>query len=244
DERRKMQRRPPDILITTPESHYLVLTSQAREVLASVRWVIVDEVHAVAGTKRGAHLSLSLERLEEIAPGAQRIGLSATQRPLETIAAFLGGGDIGPEGRTDRPVTIVYVTQDRGLDLEVIVPVEDMAAPAPPDPLEPDRVRQQSFWPAVHPRILQLVEDNTSTIVFANSRRLAERLCAEINELAGKELARSHHGSVSREQLVEIEEALKRGALKAVVATSSLELGIDMWAVDLVIQVEAPTSVT
>ena len=243
DARRRMQRTPPDILITTPESLYLVLTSQARDILRSVRWVIVDEVHAVAGTKRGAHLALSLERLEELAPGAQRIGLSATQRPLETIAAFLGGAELVDGERVPRPVTIVDVEAPRDLDIELIVPVEDMAAPAPPDPLEPDQVRQQSIWPAVHPRILELIEEHTSTIVFANSRRLAERLCAEVNQLAGKEVARSHHGSVSREQRVEIEEALKRGELKAVVATSSLELGIDMGAVDLVIQVEAPVSV-
>ena len=243
DARRQMQRTPPDILITTPESLYLVLTSQARETLRTVRWVIVDEIHAVAGTKRGAHLALSLERLEELAPGAQRIGLSATQRPLETIASFLGGAEFEEGERVPRPVTIVDVEAPRDLELELIVPVEDMAAPAPPDPLEPDQVRQQSIWPAVHPRILQLIEEHTSTIVFANSRRLAERICAEVNQLAGKEIARSHHGSVSREQRVEIEEALKRGELKAVVATSSLELGIDMGAVDLVIQVEAPVSV-
>src|SRR5690606_21241153 len=243
DARRRMQRTPPDILITTPESLYLVLTSQARDILRSVRWVIVDEVHAVAGTKRGAHLALSLERLEELAAGAHRIGLSATQRALETIAAFLGGAELVDGERVPRPVTIVDVEAPRDLDIELIVPVEDMAAPAPPDPLEPDQVRQQSIWPAVHPRILELIEEHTSTIVFANSRRLAERLCAEVNQLAGKEVARSHHGSVSREQRVEIEEALKRGELKAVVATSSLELGIDMGAVDLVIQVEAPVSV-
>ena len=243
DERRRMPRHPPDILITTPESLYLLLTSQARQALAPVRWVIVDEVHAVAGTKRGAHLALSLERLEELAPAPQRIGLSATQRPLEAIASFLGGGEHAAGGRVDRPVTIVDAAEERALELELIVPVPDMAAPAPPDPLEPELVRQQSIWPAVHPRILQLVEEHTSTIVFANSRRLAERICAELNELAGKEIARSHHGSVSREQRVMIEEALKRGELKAVVATSSLELGIDMGAVDLVIQVEAPVSV-
>ena len=244
DERRRMLASPPDILITTPESLYLMLTSQARSALASVRWVIVDEVHAVAGTKRGAHLALSLERLEEVAPDVQRIGLSATQRPLETIASFLGGAEVEGDDRRERPVTIVDVPSERQVELEIVVPVADMAAPAPPDPLDPDRVRQQSIWPAVHPRLLELIQSHRSTIVFANSRRLAERLCAEINQLAGEEIARSHHGSVSREQRVEIEEALKRGALKAVVATSSLELGIDMGAVDLVIQVEAPTSVT
>src|SRR5690606_20250763 len=128
---------------------YLVLTSQARDILRSVRWVIVDEVHAVAGTKRGAHLALSLERLEELAPGAQRIGLSATQRPLETIAAFLGGAELVDGERVPRPVTIVDVEAPRDLDIELIVPVEDMAAPAPPDPLDPDQVRQQAIGPAV-----------------------------------------------------------------------------------------------
>ena len=240
DARRQMQRTPPDILITTPESLYLVLTSQARETLRTVRWVIVDRSMPWPAQQP---LALSLERLEELAPGAQRIGLSATQRPLETIASFLGGAEFEEGERVPRPVTIVDVEVPRDLELELIVPVEDMAAPAPPDPLEPDQVRQQSIWPAVHPRILQLIEEHTSTIVFANSRRLAERICAEVNQLAGKEIARSHHGSVSREQRVEIEEALKRGELKAVVATSSLELGIDMGAVDLVIQVEAPVSV-
>ena len=247
DERRRMQRTPPDILITTPESLYLLLTSQAARALESVRWVIVDEVHAVAGTKRGAHLALSLERLEEVADQPRRIGLSATQRPLETIARFLGGSEQATDGPEDelraRPVTIVDVGETRAIDLEIVVPVEDMAAPAPPDPLEPDEIRPQSIWPAVHPRILELVESHDSTIVFANSRRLAERICGELNELAGKEVARSHHGSVSRTHRVEIEEALKRGELAAVVATSSLELGIDMGAVDLVVQVEAPVSV-
>ncbi|MFP3914145.1 MAG: DEAD/DEAH box helicase [Actinomycetota bacterium] len=242
-ERQQMQRRPPDILITTPESLYLLLTSRAREALGTVRWVIVDEVHAVAGSKRGAHLAMSLERLEELAPGFQRIGLSATQRPLETTASFLGGGVADGEERTDRPVTIVDVEPDRDMEMEIVVPVEDMAAPAPPDPLDPDATPPRSIWPAVYPRILRLVEEHASTIVFANSRRLAERICTEINDLAGRELARAHHGSVSREKRVEIEEALKRGDLKAVVATSSLELGIDMGAVDLVIQVESPVSV-
>ena len=243
EDRRRMQRTPPDILITTPESLYLMLTSQARTALETVRWVIVDEVHAVASSKRGAHLALSLERLEEVAAAPRRIGLSATQRPLTTIAQFLGGVEGDGDERRARPVTIVDVDEPRRLDLELVVPVEDMAAPAPPDPLEPDEIRQQSIWPAVHPRILDLIQSHESTIVFANSRRLAERICGELNTLAGEEIARSHHGSVSREQRVEIEEALKRGALKAVVATSSLELGIDMGAVDLVVQVEAPISV-
>jgi ATP-dependent helicase Lhr and Lhr-like helicase len=243
-DRRRMQRTPPDILITTPESLYLMLTSQVRDTLRSVRWVICDEVHAVAGTKRGAHLALSLERLEEItAQPPQRIGLSATQRPLETTARFLGGGTLVEGNWTERPVTIVDAPGARELDVELVVAVEDMTQPAEPDPLDPDTVRTRSIWPAVYPRILELIEQNQSTIVFANSRRLAERICGEVNALAGSEIARAHHGSVSREQRLQIEEALKRGELRAVVATSSLELGIDMGAVDLVIQIESPISV-
>ncbi len=244
DDRRRMLRNPPDILITTPESLYLILTSAARETLRSVRWVIVDEVHAMASTKRGAHLALSLERLDEIAATPpQRIGLSATQRPLETIARFLGGGT--PDGETwqPRPVTIIDVPHEREMDIEIVVPVDDMDEPASPDPLDPDAVVTRSIWPAVYPRLLDDILAHRSTIVFANSRRLAERLCSEINNLAGEEIARAHHGSVAREQRLQIEEGLKRGELRAVVATSSLELGIDMGSVDLVIQVEAPTSV-
>lgn len=244
EDRRKMERNPPDILITTPESLYLMLTSAVRSVLRTVRWVIVDEVHAVAGSKRGAHLALSLERLEEITERPpQRIGLSATQRPLETIANYLGGGTLDRDEWVARPVTVIDVPQDRDLDVEVVVPVEDMNEPAEPDPLDPDRTTTRSIWPAVYPELLDQIEAHDSTIVFANSRRLAERICSEINNLAGHEIARAHHGSVAREQRLEIEEALKKGELKAVVATSSLELGIDMGAVDLVIQIEAPTSV-
>ena len=244
EERRRMMRRPPDILITTPESLYLILTSAARETLRSVRWVIVDEVHAVASAKRGSHLSLSLERLEELTRvPPQRIGLSATQRPLETMGRFLGGG-VATEGTWDpRPVTLVDVPNDRQLDIELVVPVEDMSEPGATDPLDPDRRPTRSIWPAVYPELLDLIRKHNSTIVFANSRRLAERICSEINNLAGEELARAHHGSVAREQRVQIEEGLKQGHLKAVVATSSLELGIDMGAVDLVLQVEAPHSV-
>ena len=245
-DRRRMQRTPPDILITTPESLYLILTSQAREILGSVKWVILDEVHAVAGTKRGTHLALSLERLEELTSSPpQRIGLSATQRPLSTIAEFMGGGTIKGDTWTPRDVTIVDVPTDRTLEVELIVPVEDMAAPSPPDPLnsDPTDVGYRSIWPSVYPEILELIQSHQSTIVFANSRRLAEKLCAELNNLAGEEIARAHHGSVSREQRLQIEELLKQGQLPAVVATSTLELGIDMGAVDLVIQVESPTSV-
>lgn len=244
EDRRRMERNPPDILITTPESLYLMLTSAVRSVLKTVRWVIFDEVHAVASTKRGAHLSLSLERLEEITETSpQRIGLSATQRPLEGIARFLAGGTVQDNKWTPRSVTIIDVPHQRDLDLEIVVPVEDMSEPGEPDPLDPDRTPTRSIWPAIYPRLLDQIQDHTSTIVFANSRRLAERICSEINNLAGEEIARAHHGSVAREQRLEIEEALKRGDLKAVVATSSLELGIDMGAVDLVLQIEAPTSV-
>jgi ATP-dependent Lhr-like helicase len=245
DARQRMRRNPPDILITTPESLYLMLTSAAREVLHSVRWVIVDEVHAVAGSKRGAHLALSLERLEEVTDvSPQRIGLSATQRPLEDIGRYLGGGTIGDDGLWEpRPVTLIDVPHDRDLDIQIVVPVEDMNEPGEPDPLDPDQQSTRSIWPAVYPRLLEQIQAHRSTIVFANSRRLAERLCSEINNLAGEEVAKAHHGSVAREQRLLTEEALKRGDLRAVVATSSLELGIDMGAVDLVLQVEAPTSV-
>jgi ATP-dependent Lhr-like helicase len=242
-DRRRIQTRPPDVLITTPESLYLMLTSQTRELLRSVRWVIIDEIHAMAGSKRGAHLALSLERLEEIAhESPQRIGLSATQRPLEEIARFLGGQtSSGP-----RPVTIVDAGLRKPMEVEVIVPVEDMAdltgiaetpqrmpsmlGPATPGTAPP----QASIWPAIHPQVLELIRAHRSTIVFVNARRLAERLAARLNELAGEELARAHHGSIAREQRLQIEDQLKRGTLKAIVATSSL---------DLVIQVESPGSV-
>lgn len=263
-ERRRLARTPPDILITTPESLFLLLTSRARETLASVETVIVDEVHAVAASKRGAHLALSLERLEVLvnAAGAsrlQRVGLSATQRPIEEVACFLAGGDIDGDGAwRRRPVRIVDVGSVKELDVEIVVPVEDMsrlgeAIDEPPTgPAAGGGELRRSIWPAVHPRILDLIRAHRSTIVFVNSRRLAERLCARLNELAaadagedagpGAEIARAHHGSVSREQRVAIEEDLKAGRLRCVVATSSLELGIDMGAVDLVVQVESPGS--
>jgi ATP-dependent Lhr-like helicase len=253
EDRREIARRPPDILITTPESLYLLLTSQAREILRDVEHVIVDEVHAIAGSKRGAHLALSLERLERLQqPGngghdakpPQRIGLSATQRPLGTIARFLGG--IGP----DREVTIVDAGARKPLELEVVVPVDDMATlgevlPQEQQPGGPaiSGEARTSIWPAIHPRILELIKNHRSTIVFTNSRRLSERLAQRLNELAGEDLVRAHHGSIAREQRLQIEEELKAGRLPALVATSSLELGIDMGAVDLVIQVESPTSV-
>ncbi|MFL5726965.1 MAG: DEAD/DEAH box helicase [Chloroflexota bacterium] len=255
EDRRNIARRPPDILITTPESLYLMLTSQARDVLRGVEHVIVDEVHAIAGSKRGAHLALSLERLDHLVTKGdaddgdkrrppQRIGLSATQRPLETIARFLGG--VGP----GRDVSIVDAGTRKPLELQVVVPIEDMTAPGEVLPLDQqpggpatNPEARTSIWPAIHPAILELIRQHRSTIVFTNSRRLAERLAQRLNELAGEELVRAHHGSIAREQRVAIEEELKAGRLPALVATSSLELGIDMGAVDLVIQVESPTSV-
>ncbi|HEX7496210.1 MAG TPA: DEAD/DEAH box helicase, partial [Candidatus Limnocylindrales bacterium] len=254
DERRHLVRNPPDILITTPESLYLILTSQAAEILRGVEHVIVDEVHALAGTKRGAHLALSLERLEKLtARPPQRIGLSATQRPVETIARFLGGIGPGRAGES-REVAIVDAGSRKVLELSVRVPVEDMGnlgdlSPSGEGPSGPGSdsaagpEARHSIWPAIHPKILELIREHHSTIVFCNSRRMAERLANKLNELAGEELVRAHHGSLAREQRVQIEEALKAGRLPAIVATSSLELGIDMGAVDLVIQVESPASV-
>ncbi len=237
EDRRRFLKHPPDILITTPESLFLILTSQAREGLRGIETVIVDEVHAVAGTKRGAHLALSLERIDELlGRPAQRIGLSATVRPHEEVARFLGGR---------RPVSIVAPPAEKTFDLSIVVPVEDMTEPAGSsggaEAATPEE--RSSIWPAVDERLVELIREHRSTIVFANSRRLAERLCARLNEIAGEEIARAHHGSVSREQRLLIEEDLKAGRLPAVVATSSLELGIDMGAVDLVVQVESPPSV-
>jgi len=289
EERRAFAKSPADILITTPESLFLLLTSSARESLRGVQTVILDEVHAVAATKRGAHLALSLERLDALldAP-AQRIGLSATVRPIEEVATFLGGS---------RPVTVVQPPAQKTVELEVVVPVEDMSAlgegSGEVSGTAAGAERRASIWPAVEERVLELIRSHRSTIVFANSRRLAERLCSRLNEMAAEqaglaeqdsgqslqqlasgpldfpeqpglpppqfpaqypgqggigasappEVARAHHGSVSREQRRLIEEDLKAGRLPAVVATSSLELGIDMGAVDLVIQVESPPSV-
>ena len=304
DERRKLAARPPDILITTPESLFLLLTSKARQGLRGIQTVIVDEVHALAGSKRGAHLALSLERLDMLCRAAQcrpaqRIGLSATVRPPAEVAAFLGGA---------QPVTIVQPPSEKVLQLQIVVPVEDMAdletaAPPPvragsgpasgepgqlPEPSADPR-RRHSIWPHVEAHVLDLIESHKSTIVFANSRRLSERLCARLNELAAERIeeqadagaglparpgagpgpvtkqapaeimaqaggaagaaqaagqtALAHHGSVSRQERAQIEEALKAGRLPAVVATSSLELGIDMGSVDLVVQVESPPSV-
>src|SRR5215218_7265198 len=224
-ERAAMLKHPPDILITTPESLFLMLTSRARETLRNVRFVIVDEVHAVAGSKRGAHLALSLERLERLtAEQFQRIGLSATQRPMEEIGRFVSG---------DRPMELVDAGRAKRLDLRVVVPLEDMREPG----------EGSSIWPSIYPALLELVQEHRSTILFVNNRRLAERLALRLNELAEKEIARAHHGSLAREQRLEVEELLKMGEIPCLVATSSLELGIDMGAVDLVIQVESPKSV-
>src|SRR6516164_1959225 len=314
DERRRLSTKLPDILITTPESLFLILTSKARDSLRGVETVIVDEVHALAGNKRGAHLAISLERLDALRDGtaedepgpgqsgperpgpAQRIGLSATVRPPEEVASFLGGS---------RPVTIAAPPYVKQMELRIVVPVEDMTDPDPP-PASPrpaaaapdgnghgaspelsarDAAQgQRSIWPHVEEGVLDLIEAHRSTIVFANSRRLAERLCGRLNEIATEramardeatadvtgpagpgagttgppaqimaqsgasagapaDVARAHHGSVSRQERAQIEEALKAGRLPAVVATSSLELGIDMGAVDLVIQVESAPSV-
>ncbi|MGW1654350.1 DEAD/DEAH box helicase [Streptomyces atratus] len=274
-ERRSLATRPPDILITTPESLFLMLTSSAREALSGIETVILDEVHAVAGTKRGAHLAVSLERLDELLPRpARRIGLSATVRPVDEVARFLS---------PQRKVEIVQPPSTKRFDLSVVVPVEDLGELGGSPATDTDQAGQAdkpSIWPHVEERIVDLVQEHRSTIVFANSRRLAERLCNRLNEIAYERatgtvldehgsattlpeahspaeimaqsgaakgapalLARAHHGSVSKEQRAQVEEDLKAGRLPAVVATSSLELGIDMGAVDLVVQVESPPSV-
>ena len=308
-ERARFRRQPADILITTPESLYLLLTSQAADALRSVDTVIVDEIHSLVPTKRGAHLALSLERLQAITKKPlQRIGLSATQRPLEEVARFLGGVEIPavspvdrqatgedsavkpknleftsdvqnqsatslPKGGADtlfreipyraadpwaadaadssalryRPVTIVNASYAKQLRLRIEVPVEDMARlnameeiPSGPASQVPRRV---SIWNAIHPRLLELIRERNSTILFVNSRQVAERLAGALNDLAGEPIARAHHGSLAAAQRSVIEEQLKAGQIRALCATSTLELGIDMGAVDLVIQIEAPPSV-
>ena len=228
-----MLRDAPDILITTPESLFLLLTSQAQKILRTVDTLILDEVHAVAGTKRGAHLALSVERLQHLLGDRplQRIGLSATQRPLEEIGRFVSGR---------HPIQLVDAGVAKELDLEVVVPVEDMREPGGG---RDEGYDAHSIWPSIYPALVELVRAHRSTIVFVNNRRLAERLALRLNELAEAEIARAHHGSLAREQRVEIEEDLKAGRIPCLVATSSLELGIDMGAVDLVIQVESPKSV-
>jgi ATP-dependent Lhr-like helicase len=312
-ERARFQRQPADILITTPESLYLMLTSNARNALVGVETIIIDEIHSLVPTKRGAHLAISIERLAaRCAQAPQRIGLSATQRPLDEVARFLGGAEsarratktattrrpnrlrqgfgesrqsshansarAAAEGRplpgksltdkksltaatdeiTDefaahggaihyRPVTIVDAGAKKTLSIRIEVPVEDMARLTTADeiPSGPKSVGDErpSIWSAIHPRLLELIRSHRSTLIFVNSRRLAERLAGALNELAGETLVRSHHGSIAREQRTEIEDLLKQGGLRALVATSSLELGIDMGAIDLVVQVEAPPSV-
>src|SRR6266700_1714499 len=236
-ERREMLRDPAQILITTPESLYLMLGSAARDTLRGCDTVIVDEIHALAPGKRGAHLALSLERLTAITRrDPQRIGLSATQRPLDEIGRFLGG---------DRPVTLVDTSEPPRLDLTIEVPVEEMENVRSDRAVEQEEGRTGAptgIWAAIHPRLCELIRAHGSTIVFANSRRLCERLAQGINDLAGEGLVRAHHGSVSRAQRTEIEEMLKAGQLRGLVATSSLELGIDMAAVDLVVQIESPGS--
>ena len=328
DERRRLVRRPPNILITTPESLFLMLTSKARETLATVEHVIIDEIHAVAASKRGSHLMVSLERLEELCEHSpQRIALSATQRPLDEIARFLGGFTVGPGGSAvPRPVTVVDAGVRKELEVEVVVPVADMASLG--ETVEPPASAgaaagplRRSIWPAIHPRLLELVQSHNSTLIFTNARRLAERLAARLNELhlegqdreaqqqarttedipgtggpvhvgepieatssaavpttspaggpvhvgesivtllqapppvplgdeqvgtgaaEGVELVKAHHGSLSRQRRLLIEDELKRGELRGLVATSTLELGIDMGAVDLVVQVASPGSV-
>ncbi len=259
NDRQKLIRRPPDLLITTPESLYLMLTSSARETLQGVETVIIDEIHAMATTKRGAHLALTLERLEQVTDRPpQRIGLSATQRPLEETSRFLGGyisADV------PRPVRIIDTGVRKQLEIEVVVPVEDMAAPGRETPAgQPGGgERRSSIWPSIYPRVLELVLAHRSTIIFCNARRAAERMAAKLNELYEEQcaasaeplnesqeidLVKAHHGSLAREQRVVIEDQLKRGLLRGIVATSSLELGIDMGAVDLVIQIESPGAVS
>ena len=322
EERRRLVRHPPNILITTPESLFLMLTGQARQTLAGVQHVIIDEIHAVAASKRGTHLMVSLERLEELCQcSPQRIALSATQRPLDEIARFLGGFETGPDGSpVPRPVTVVDAGARKELDVEVVVPVADMASLG--ETVEPPASAgaaagplRRSIWPAIHPRLLELVQSHRSTLIFANARRLAERLAARLNELhleaedeeaqneardeaaqdlgassgslrpntnprssgadgpqhmvesiesllkapppvalgdeqagtgaaEGFELVKAHHGSISRQRRLLIEDELKRGELRGLVATSTLELGVDMGAVDLVVQVASPGSVS
>ena len=244
-----MVKDPPDILITTPESLYLMLTSAAREILRDVDTLILDEVHAVAGTKRGAHMALTVERLEALNETPfQRIGLSATQRPMDEIGRFVSGA---------RPIRLVDAGTRKEMDLQVIVPLDDMREPGQGADVQDilgtgSEPSQPSIWPSIYPKILELVREHRSTIVFVNNRRLAERLALRLNDLANadkddgdphEEIARSHHGSLAREQRLIVEEELKAGRIPCLVATSSLELGIDMGAVDLVIQVESPKSV-
>jgi ATP-dependent helicase Lhr and Lhr-like helicase len=280
-ERARFLRHPADILITTPESLYLLLTSNSRDALRSVETVVIDEIHALVPGKRGSHLALSMERLEHLCGRRlQRIGLSATQRPLEEVARYLGGvealiGKVPPDAASEtaphditndlprdlpesepaneiaavayRPVTVIDASEPKRLDLRVEIPIEDMtrldevnllpSGPASQGPTRP------SIWSAIHPKLLELIRSHRSTLIFVNSRRLAERISGAVNELAGEILVRAHHGSVAVAQRKEIEDRLKLGTLRGLVATSSLELGIDMGAIDLVVQIESPSSV-
>ncbi len=272
-ERARFQRDPADILITTPESLFLLLTSNARDRLRSADTVIIDEIHALVSTKRGAHLALTLERLEHVTGRpVQRIGLSATQRNLEEVGHYLVGAHPSRPTRSSqaqkagnveqsihdefgatktnveyRPVTLIDAREPKRLSITVEVPIADMAKvgstvdqPSGPAAQGP---QVQTIWSSIHPRLLELVRAHRSTLLFVNSRRLAERLAGALNELAGESLVRAHHGSLARAQRSEIEDLLKAGRLRGLVATSSLELGIDMGAIDLVVQIEAPPSV-
>ncbi|MBK8255245.1 MAG: DEAD/DEAH box helicase [Polyangiaceae bacterium] len=251
-ERARIGRSPPDILIITPESFYLLLTSSAREIVRWVDTVIVDEIHSLVSTKRGAHLTLSLERLEALRepgrPTLQRIGLSATQRPLEHVARMLGGNTVSAGGLvSQRPVDIVNAGMKKAWEFVVTVPVDDMSKLGTPEPRgqkkAPDEPTQKSIWPSIHPKLVELIRAHRSTMIFVNSRRLAERLAQAINDVAEEEIALAHYGSVAKEKRRDIEERLKSGNLPAIIATSSLELGLDLGAVDLVIQIEAPPSI-
>lgn len=255
-ERARMLKEPPDVLITTPESLYLMLTSRARDILQGVETIILDEIHTMVPTKRGTHLFLSLERLEQLRrqqlPGIrpmQRIGLSATQRPLEEVARLMGGFEHKKNSQSQpRTVQIIDASEKRPFELTICMPLGDQVdQPADEFNVVGNAATSPvpaSIWPAIYPRLVALIGDHRSTMIFVNSRRLAERLAASINETAEQDLARAHHGSMSKDTRSEVEDRLKRGDLRAIVATSSMELGIDMGAVDLVIQVEAPPSIS
>jgi len=253
-DRARMAKSPPDILITTPESLFLMLTSKVREILASVDTIIIDEIHTMVSSKRGAHLFVSLERLELMrrqanasAKPAQRIGLSATQRPLEEVARLLGGAEIprpinaASVPPQPRPVNIIDAQMRKVFDIQIELPTQPVSTDNAATPSDSRQV--PSSWSSIHPRLVELIRGHRSTMVFVNSRRLAERLAGAINDLAQEEIAAAHHGSIAHESRALIEDQLKSGTLPAIIATSSLELGIDMGAVDLVVQIEAPPSI-